>query len=87
MAAGKHQFRADHLIAEALLVGTGIVLLLSRLDFGAYTPHLSLSGWMRGWPLLLIIAGAVLWLKHHKLVKQPSESYGARSLNMQGGNQ
>ena len=65
MTKSAHCFTMQHLIATAALAGTATALFLSRLDVLAVrlSPAVrqACSQW---WPLLLILAGGILWLIH-----------------------
>ena len=67
MTTSAQQFTIQHLIAAAALAGTATALFLSRLDvFAVRLSPAVRQACAQWWPLLLILAGGILWLIHAK---------------------
>ena len=61
MAAGNHQFGNDAPFAMAIVAAIGALLLESKLESIISNFHfVRLHSWVQWWPLLLIVAGAIL---------------------------
>jgi len=67
MTTSVQRFTIQHLIAAAALAGTATAVFLSKLDGLAVrlSPAVR-QACAQWWPLLLIVAGVVLWLIHAK---------------------
>jgi hypothetical protein len=78
MTTSAHRFTVQHLIAAAVLAGTATALFLSNLD--GLTVRLSPAvrqACGQWWPLLLIVAGGILWLIHAKSHRTEAHNAGA----------
>lgn len=78
MTTSAQRFTFQHLIAAAALTGTATAVFLSKMDGLAVrlSPEVrqACAVW---WPLLLILAGGILWLIHAK--SQGTARHGART--------
>ena len=70
MTTSAQRFTVQHLIATAALAGTATAVFLSKLDGLAVrlSPAIR-QACAQWWPLLLILAGGILWLIHAKAHK------------------
>ena len=65
MTTSAQRFTFQHLIAAAALAGTATALFLSNLDLLAVRLNPAVrQACAQWWPLLLILAGGILWLIH-----------------------
>ena len=72
MAYGNHRFGIQDIIAVAVLTGTATVLLRSKFEaLGVRLSPALRQIFLEWWPLLLILAGAVLLFGHYRSGKQP----------------
>jgi hypothetical protein len=72
MASRNHRFGIQDIIAVAVLTGTATVLLQSKFEDLAVRLSPALRQvFVEWWPLLLILAGAVLLFGHYHSVRQP----------------
>ena len=83
MTTSAQRFTVQHLIAAAALAGTATALFLSRLDVLAVrlSPAVR-QACAQWWPLLLILAGGILWLIHaktHRRVGHDAEATRGRT--------
>ncbi len=70
MAAGNHQFGNDAPFGMAIVAAIGAILLENKLETIISNLHfVRLHAWVQWWPLLLIVAGAVLMF-----VEQPAQA-------------
>ena len=73
MTTSAQRFTVQHLIAAAALAGTATAVFLSKLDELAVrlSPAIR-QACAQWWPLLLILAGGILWLiqaKSHRTTR------------------
>lgn len=74
MARQNQRFWTEDTIAAAILAGTGMGLVQRKLDAMAGrldSPALHLA--LQLWPMVLIILGLVLWMKHPTWDRQAGE--------------
>jgi len=67
MTTSAQRFTVQHLIAAVALASTATAVFLSKLDGLAVrlSPAIR-QAYAQWWPLLLILAGGILWLIHAK---------------------
>ena len=67
MASGNHRFGLQDILAVAVLAGTVTFLLQGKLETLAVRLNPAIrDAFSLGWPLLLIVAGMILLLAHHR---------------------